>query len=83
MPLLSWYQLACSQGLCWQRLQSASVLAEKSSLRIIFFFFFFSPTEKPTQLFKYSFFCPFSSLLPAALIYALFVAGAAGFVTTL
>lgn len=40
-------------------------------------------TEKQTQLFKYSFFCPLCSLLPTALICALFGAGEAGFVTTL
>lgn len=64
------------RGLCWQRLQSASVLAERRSSR------FFFLTEKQTQLFKYSIFYAFSSLLPIAPVSSLFVAEEAGLVTT-
>lgn len=62
------------RGLCWQRLQSASVLAERRSSR----FFFFFLTEKQTQLFKYSIFYAFSSLLPTTPVCSLFVAEEAG-----
>lgn len=49
----------------------------------IFRFFFFFFTEKQTQLFKYSIFYAFSSLLPTAPVCSLFVAGEAGLVTAL
>lgn len=62
----------CKVAVFWQK---------KRSPRFLLFFFFF--TEKQTQLFKYSFFCPLSSLLPTALVRALFAAGEARFVTTL
>lgn len=65
------------RGLCWQCLQSASVLAEWRSSDFFFF------TEKQTQLFKYSIFYAFSSLLPTAPVCSLFVAGEAGLVTAL
>lgn len=64
------------RGLCWQRLQSASVLAERSSR-------FFFLTEKQTQLFKYSIFYALSSLLTTTPVSSLFVAEDVGLVTTL
>lgn len=54
-----------------------AVLSPKRDLQDLFF-----STDEQTQLFKYGFFCPASSLLPSALVWALFVAGEAGFVTT-
>lgn len=66
-------------GVCVGSVCKVPVFWQKGDLQDFFFFL----TEKQTQLFKYSIFYAFSSLLPTTPVCSLYVAEEAGLITAL